>query len=377
MSMRDNYLLVKNFLEYLGRNPKIGPDSLTRYWFSLRHLLLWAGDCPLTQAHKIKPAFPDYVAALPSPRGKSCLSDESQDKAVSLARRFFEWARRAQPADFRQIPPLWIEMLQPKRPEKPESKPEHQYVTLEEAIQLATYPIDRSNLALWATQAAVAMLFLSGQRATAFTTMPIQAVHLEQRCVDQKPELGMRIKFGKSDTTSLLPIPELLAVVEEWDSFVRSQLSPQAPWYAPVDNHWSEMSLSIKAPGKNRSISLIHRLRKLYQVVGLPYKHPHLFRHGHAVYGLQHSETMAQYQAVSRNLMHSSIHVTDSIYAGLGHKERSEIYAGLGSEKRSGVIAGVIKEPPSHPGDDLETLIAGVNPAEASRAIKILAARYL
>ncbi len=87
---------------------------------------------------------------------------------------------------------------------------------------------------------------------------------------------------------------------------------------------------------------------------------------------------MAQYQVVSRNLMHSSVHVTDSIYAGIKSKDRAKI------------IAEMIEETPSQPGDDLkahpsqlhasgdpESLLTQVNPAEASRAIKILAERYL
>jgi hypothetical protein len=47
----------------------------------------------------------------------------------------------------------------------------------------------------------------------------------------------------------------------------------------------------------------------------LAYKSAHKFRHGHAVYGLQHAKTIADYKAVSMNLMHEDIKITDEIYA--------------------------------------------------------------
>jgi integrase len=76
-----------------------------------------------------------------------------------------------------------------------------------------------------------------------------------------------------------------------------------------------DQSLEESAPGKNRNLALDKRLRRLFNLAGLPYKSAHKFRHGHAVYGLQHAQTMADYKAVSINLMHEDIKTTDEIYA--------------------------------------------------------------
>jgi hypothetical protein len=76
----------------------------------------------------------------------------------------------------------------------------------------------------------------------------------------------------------------------------------------------------------NRGQAVAKRMRHLFQVVGLPPKSPHQFRHGHAVYALQHAKTMADYKAVSMNLMHEDIRVTDGIYAPLaGHEVQDRI----------------------------------------------------
>ena len=60
----------------------------------------------------------------------------------------------------------------------------------------------------------------------------------------------------------------------------------------------------------------------------------HKFRHGHAVYGLQHAQTMADYKAVSMNLMHEDIKVTDQIYAPILSDEVKHRISTLGSSSQ-------------------------------------------
>jgi integrase len=131
----------------------------------------------------------------------------------------------------------------------------------------------------------------------------------------QWPELGVATKNGKRATTFLLPIPELLSMSQIWDELVRANLPSTAPWYAPISAHWGGQFFTESSPGKNRHQALDKRLRKLFDLAGLLYKSAHKFRHGHAVYGLQHAQTMADYKAVSMNLMHEDIKITDEIYA--------------------------------------------------------------
>jgi len=71
------------------------------------------------------------------------------------------------------------------------------------------------------------------------------------------------------------------------------------------------------------------RLHLLYSLAGLPYKSAHKFRHGHAVFGLMHAQTMADYKAVSVNLMHDSLTVTDEIYARIMENDVKNRIQGL------------------------------------------------
>jgi integrase len=92
-------------------------------------------------------------------------------------------------------------------------------------------------------------------------------------------------------------------------------MPPTTNWFTPLENHWGESRFSSQEAGHHRQRSVCRRLMLLYQAAGMPYKSPHKFRHGHAVYGLQHAQTMADYKAVSMNLIHDDIKITDEIYA--------------------------------------------------------------
>ena len=84
-----------------------------------------------------------------------------------------------------------------------------------------------------------------------------------------------------------------------------------------IDQPWGEQKLSSEPPGKNRLNALEKRMQKLFSLASLEYKSPHKFRHGNAVYGLLHAQTVADYKAVSMNLMHENLEITDGIYAPL------------------------------------------------------------
>jgi len=327
---RKNYLLMKQHLTYLDEVQQMTRVSLEKYHFCLKHLIRWADEALLSKPTSIRPTFPAYVSSLPGRRGEKNISIASQKKIIQAAKRFFFWAKTTFPRQFRTLPIPWIEAL--RAPRYAQGVEVHKFVSLEEVMRLATFQIEEYDLALKRDQAAAAMLFLSGMRATAFATLPIMAVNLGEKSIKQWPELGVQTKNGKRAKTYLLPIPKLMNVVEEWDSRVRNLLDSSARWYAPIENCWGEQSLSTKAPGENRAQALSKRLRILYKTVGLEYQSPHKFRHGNAVYGLQHARTMADYKAVSMNLMHSNIKVTDQIYAPMLPEEVGCRIAGLTSE---------------------------------------------
>ena len=228
---------------------------------------------------------------------------------------------------------------------------------------LALDPQD--DLALWRDQVAAAMLFLSGMRSSAFGSLPIEAVDLNSWSVRQWPGLGVRTKNGKAATTYLLDIPDLREAVWAWDDFIRPQLPPSAAWYTPIISRWGEHTLSSDPPGRNRNHAVIKRMRKLFAAAGVPYQSPHKFRHGHAVYALQQARDMADYKAISMNLMHSDIRVTDSIYAPLAQDDVKQRIAGLANGQSAALTAS----------GDLAARLTDLSDAELSLLLSAAATR--
>lgn len=84
--------------------------------------------------------------------------------------------------------------------------------------------------------------------------------------------------------------------------------------------------------GKHRSSRANKDLHDWLNRVRLPYHSPHKFRHGNAVYGVQQAKDIADLKAVSQNLMHSNLSVTDGIYGILSTTDMGKRIAGLGEK---------------------------------------------
>ena len=308
---------------------------------------------PFEKADRIKPAFSHYVSSLE-------LAPESQKKIVETARAFFRWAKLYHGRRFAHLPAYWIEDLTPLKVQGGNAL---DYIPYEDVLKIIRLKIDRDNLALWRDQAMTAMLFLSGARAGAATSLPIQAVHLDPPYphIEQKPSLGVQTKNHKSATTFLHNLPELLETVRAWDAHVRAHCPPEYPWYAPIYQSWGEQRLANLTPGNNRITALNRRLNILEQAAQLPHRSPHKYRHGYAIYGLQHCQTMAQYHALSRNLMHANIAITDECYVHLEEMERGKLLDQISSN------------PIRQPDDELQALLIKLDREDLHRAITIAA----
>lgn len=66
---------------------------------------------------------------------------------------------------------------------------------------------------------------------------------------------------------------------------------------------------------------------------GLQYHSPHKFRHGHAVYALSMAKDVATLKAVSQNLMHENLAVTDGVYGVLSDTDVKRQIAALGASR--------------------------------------------
>ena len=98
-----------------------------------------------------------------------------------------------------------------------------------------------------------------------------------------------------------------------------------AYWFAALSPETGTFESSISVVGKNRVSRAYKDLKEWMDRVGLPFHSPHKFRHGYAVFGIKHFTTLAQLKALSQNLMHSNISITDGIYGMLSNTDKKKL----------------------------------------------------
>lgn len=312
MIHRGNHKLAEAYLEY-----RLEVDGLVKGSYQVEltyvhYLLEWLSGTPFEKAETKRPTLPDFLleTRLDGKRGK--LSSSHIRKVLATARRLFRWLRSTQKG-FRGIRSEWIATLKPRR--QPQTPSTRKAVSLDDIMRIASAPVE--DLIEKRVRAAAVFWFLSGIRISAFVSLPLRAVDLEKRLVYQFPELGVKTKNGKRAVTYLLPIPELLPVVESWDAAARAALPESSYWFAPLSYGTGDFYPGDFEPGEHRDRIARRNLRAWLERVGLSYHSPHEFRHGHIHFGVKHAKDMADLKAVSLNAMHSSITITDRVYSRL------------------------------------------------------------
>ncbi len=316
MINKKNWRLVGKYLEY-----RLSVDQLSKGSFQLedtytRYLLEWAGEKPFIKAHNLRPTLPEFLKNVRNEKTNKKLSPGYIKKILATARRFFSWLVDNQPG-YKSIKYSWITTIKVKR--LSEIPKQRDAVSLGEILQIAKAPVE--SLMDERIRAAVVFLYLSGMRIGAFVSLPLLAVDISNRRIMQYPNLGVRTKNEKYAITYLLNIPELLSVVQAWDEKVRSILPPEGFWFAPFSPDTGEIDIFALEVGEHRPTLARKNLVAWMEKTGLKYHSFHKFRHGHIQYGLAHSKNQADFKAVSLNVMHSNIQITDQFYSNISESE--------------------------------------------------------
>lgn len=319
MINRENWKAARSYLAYRLEMDQLSDGSarLEESW--LRHILEWAQERPFIDAPKLRPAFPNYALGARLDGSGEALSSAYVLKLVGTARRFFHWLSIHRQG-YKALSPTYLDTL--KAPRMVHEPTEHEAVTLDEIRSMAAAPA--ATVGDRRIRAAAVFWFLSGIRVGAFVTLPLVAVDLERLTVKQWPGLGVKTKFSKHQTTYLLNLPDLLAVVRAWDQEVRTILPPRGLWFAPLSPDTGEIDTAASGAGEHRHSRARRDLGDWLKRVGLPYHSPHKFRHGNAVYSLKLAETVADLKAISQNLMHSNLSITDGVYGILSADDTRE-----------------------------------------------------
>jgi len=307
--LRRNWLHSRTYLRYCREVRQVKDTSIAKV--ALNHLLEWATDIPFNRAPDIRPTFPAYLEEATS--GKPAY----RKKLLAYVRAFYTWAKSRWPGRYVGINHQWIETLLTRKQLGHIEEREVFDLDSVRTILTANPTVNRVDRR---DRAAVAFLFLSGMRASAFCSLPVHAVDLALNppVIKQWPDLGVRTKGGKAANTTLLPeteLSDLWEIVRAWDDEVRA-VGPDAMWFALLKRDGKTWRPD-QCPGEHRDDALRKRLCALCTRADVPYLSPHKLRRGHIVWASERCENIADYKAVSQNVMHNSINLTDTVYNGM------------------------------------------------------------
>lgn len=119
----------------------------------------------------------------------------------------------------------------------------------------------------------------------------------------------------------MLEIPELLNIVQKWENEVRDSSKKENFWFAPLSSRSGEIINEYPVSGTHRDSRARKSLKSWLNNKGLPLKSPHSFRHGHAVYSIQIAKDIGDLKAISMNLMHSNLQITDGVYGVFSNRD--------------------------------------------------------
>lgn len=331
MINRNNYLLVRRYLDYLAEVKQNDAGTIKRRRIQFRHLLEWADEVPFCDAPDIRPAFPRYLFAHRNDNHLEPLATSTVTRTLSAVREFFIWLKVSSPSQYRKFTDLWIATLRAQKSRQADVV-EHEAFSLDEVRKLIG--LKAETLTDMRDQAAIAFLFASGMRVGAFVSLSLTCIDLASGSVKQWPKLGVRTKNGKAATTQLLDIPDLMTIIRQWDDYLRVNLPDKALWFASLSSDGMSLTGATVA-GVERGAMVANGIRRLCHQAGLAYHSPHKLRHGHAVYALKQARTVQELKAISQNLMHSSLTITDAVYGVLSGQDVADTIARLGKAETS------------------------------------------
>ena len=329
----DNYRLRMDFLAYC-RSGGMSAAAVQPRSATTLHLLRCAGNRPLSDY-----SVGDLKALLPTAshlrQAGASLSHERLRKVFEHSRELLEFACLTQNKRFSRIDHRHLRNLKLDKahyltnavPGVSIAEDRRPFYTLEELLQIAGLDLT-GDLMLWRAQACACLEFAGGLRIGAVATLPLYAINLDTLRVRQDPKIGVHTKNAKYGLTMLLDIGELLAPVRSWAAYLAKRATDQAMFYNVFDRRFDMNGLqqpTNNPPGNHRAIALADDYPKLCARAGVPYRGSHAFRHGHIVYCARRCKDLADFSALSKNVMHSDLRTT-MLYAQMGSDEVASQY---------------------------------------------------
>ncbi len=171
-------------------------------------------------------------------------------------------------------------------------------------------------------RAMISLALITGIRVSALISLKMKNFNRRKKLVDQNPADGVKTKNSKKILTTFFPIgwnkPEQYFI--KWHEYLESKgFQPEDPIFPSTLNQFSvENNNYSKELVSNKFWSTTGGARKIFEKrcknAGLPYFHPHSFRHSIVSILSKTRLTEEEKRAISLNLGHANVGTTFGSY---------------------------------------------------------------
>lgn len=191
----------------------------------------------------------------------------------------------------------------------------------------STNEIDRRDRAI------ISFTILTGIRADTLRSLRLVDVDLLNMTVKLDSIHGVNTKFGKYNEVVILPFKEeLLDIVRLWikELITDKDFSNKDPLFPMTKmnntkNHFGFNPTEVKNEFWKKTGPINKIFKERAAAANLPMYTPHSFRRLNFQYARQFVDSMDELSAISQNLGHTSIEISDSYYGNVSTDERKVI----------------------------------------------------
>ncbi|MCK4945498.1 MAG: site-specific integrase [Alphaproteobacteria bacterium] len=282
-------------------------------------------------------AFKKHLAARKAKRTGEPISKATVLSILNALKEFFRWlAWQPSYKSRMHVPDIEYFNLSDKEISIAKAAKHKNFPTLEQ-IHKTIFSMPTETDIHRRNRALIAFAILTGMRDNALASLRLKHVDLTRNpvLIRQEPDM-VRTKFSKQIFTFLFPVGDKVqAVALDWIKELRDvKLYGQNDPIFPRTKLGHDKNMSFTAQGLEpecweTTASIRKIFREAFEGAGLPYFHPHLFRHTLSHLGQETCRTPEQFKAWSQNLGHENPLTTFTSYSHIDPYRQGEVIRGL------------------------------------------------
>jgi integrase len=311
----------RKFFEYLKGGKGFAGDSVNKFAEAVSQWQTFSKNDDFTDFNKSKAIdFVEWLRTRETKTKAGCLALVTQDNYLRRTNRFFRWMSE-QPEYNNKVRKTDVDFLRLSKKDAriARSGTTKKIPTFEEVKKIIVSITGKNEIDM-RDRAIICLALITGMRISAIVTIKMKNFDKENKLINQNPGDGVLTKNSKTILTTFFPIgwsePERYFM--EWYDYLLSKgAQPDYPIFPSTLKGFSSNSYS-KNLVSNDFWSSAGGARKIFEKrclnAGVPYFHPHSFRHLIVNIMSKTRLTEEEKRAISLSLGHDNVGTTFGSY---------------------------------------------------------------